>query len=276
MDKEWRRFSHTAAAAAPPAMAAAAPPTPASASAPTSTLAEDDGGARPDDRREPRVRARVVGGSVLVWTVPDADRLRRVHGLAVSSVGPSLSAASIATRCGTLPVVLRPEEVFVATLHDLLDLDESDADDSSTSATSHSASAPSPMQVPDERTLLRCLVFHALWRDGFRLTNGLKFGADFLAYPDDPSKCHSPFLVLVRRRDALVAPAALLAWSRVANGSLKTGVFALVDLPDVTAADAEPGPGPAPWGRETWRWWVERARVQFVTFTRRVAVDMHG
>ena len=40
-------------------------------------------------------------------------------------------------------------------------------------------------------------VFDDLTSKGFWVTQGIKFGADFLAYEGDPLTCHARFLVIV-------------------------------------------------------------------------------
>jgi len=48
---------------------------------------------------------------------------------------------------------------------------------------------PTEAQPEDsERGFLRQDIFKDLWERGFYLTDGTKFGADFLAYPGDPIK----------------------------------------------------------------------------------------
>ena len=47
------------------------------------------------------------------------------------------------------------------------------------------------------RANARMAVFEDLWRRGFYLGSGLKFGADFLAYPGDPLRFHSHFACTV-------------------------------------------------------------------------------
>lgn len=43
----------------------------------------------------------------------------------------------------------------------------------------------------------RCLVFESLWRKGWTLSNGLKFGGDYLVYKGDPILVHSSHIVHV-------------------------------------------------------------------------------
>ena len=42
---------------------------------------------------------------------------------------------------------------------------------------------------------LRLLTWQELWKRGFYVTSGDKFGADFLAYPGDPLLFHAKFVV---------------------------------------------------------------------------------
>ena len=44
-------------------------------------------------------------------------------------------------------------------------------------------------------------VFDDLTDRGFYVTQGLKYGADFLAYEGDPMTCHSRFLVQVSQQE---------------------------------------------------------------------------
>ena len=40
------------------------------------------------------------------------------------------------------------------------------------------------------------MAFFDLWRRGFFLTDGSKFGADFLAYPGDPIRYHAQNIII--------------------------------------------------------------------------------
>lgn len=48
----------------------------------------------------------------------------------------------------------------------------------------------------NELDKLKADSFKELWEHGFFITNGEKFGADFLAYPGDPILFHAQFLVI--------------------------------------------------------------------------------
>ncbi|RKP07733.1 hypothetical protein THASP1DRAFT_30458 [Thamnocephalis sphaerospora] len=68
-----------------------------------------------------------------------------------------------------------------------------------------------------ERRRLR--VYHDLWRRGWWLGSGLKFGGDYLAYTDDPRQCHSTYVVSV------CAPSDQLTFTQLVGlGRLGTAV----------------------------------------------------
>jgi tRNA splicing endonuclease len=79
-------------------------------------------------------------------------------------------------------------------------------------------------------TLLRRTVFFDLWRRGYCITNGLKFGVHFLAYRSDPTAVHAAFMVIAAREGEGIAPLDLVARARVATTALKTCVVAWADV----------------------------------------------
>lgn len=48
-----------------------------------------------------------------------------------------------------------------------------------------------------EHQRLKDSVFRDLWEQGYYLTSGLKYGGDFLVYPDSPSRTHSSHIAIV-------------------------------------------------------------------------------
>lgn len=64
----------------------------------------------------------------------------------------------------------------------------------------------------------RCGVFSGLWKQGFFMGGGIKFGGDYLVYPGDPLRYHSHFAASV-----LVSPiSSLRPMEIVAHGRLGT------------------------------------------------------
>ena len=72
----------------------------------------------------------------------------------------------------------------------------------------------------------RCAVFADLHDRGLTMTTGIKFGADFLAYPGDPMAYHAGFCVRVVPDDAHMRCQHLSGWARTAHGARKNLVLA--------------------------------------------------
>ena len=94
---------------------------------------------------------------------------------------------------------------------------------------------------------LRCDVFADLYLSSAKkywISNGQKFGGDFLVYFDDPSQCHSTFIVtcmlrheLLQAERTIVPLTHLIARCRVAVNVNKTSVLASRKSP--TSSDIE-------------------------------------
>lgn len=71
-------------------------------------------------------------------------------------------------------------------------------------------------------------VFRDLWRKGFYLTNGIKFGCDYLAYERPPGETHSKYMVFCFDAGESIAPLNLISASRVASQVSKQILVAFV------------------------------------------------
>lgn len=78
----------------------------------------------------------------------------------------------------------------------------------------------------DRRSSLKLAVFRDLHRQGFVITDGVKFGSDFLVYQGDPALYHSNFQVQVLDSKVGIPGKHLMALSRVARGAKKRWVVA--------------------------------------------------
>ncbi|GAA5905096.1 tRNA splicing endonuclease subunit SEN34 [Sporobolomyces salmoneus] len=68
----------------------------------------------------------------------------------------------------------------------------------------------------------RCLVFEDLWRKGYYMGGGLRFGGDFLVYPGDPLRYHSHFtLTMLSSPVTTIMPLDLVAYGRLATAVKK-------------------------------------------------------
>ena len=80
-----------------------------------------------------------------------------------------------------------------------------------------------PSTEDEER---RMRVFEDLWAQGFWVTDGLKFGATFLAYQGDPRDHHASHLVTVAAANEPFPAIGLVAKGRVATAANKRCVLA--------------------------------------------------
>ena len=81
---------------------------------------------------------------------------------------------------------------------------------------------------PSPRHAVRNAVYADLWRKGYHVSSGSKFGGDFLAYAGDPQECHASFIVVVALPDEVVEPSSFLGTSRVSVIARKHPVLASV------------------------------------------------
>ena len=54
-----------------------------------------------------------------------------------------------------------------------------------------------PAKEPSELQRLRDSIFSDLWERGYYLTSALKYGGDFLVYPEHPNHTHSAYIAMV-------------------------------------------------------------------------------
>jgi len=84
-----------------------------------------------------------------------------------------------------------------------------------------------PLSLEDKS---RYAVFCDLWGKGFFITNGNKFGSDYLLYPGDPSNYHSHYIVKIMLSTDHISPCQLILYGRLASTVKKTFVLAIVSL----------------------------------------------
>lgn len=75
---------------------------------------------------------------------------------------------------------------------------------------------------------IRLTVFRDLWRKGFYLANGTKFGCDYLAYERPPGERHSRFMVVCTDVNNSLQPLNLIGVSRVCTQVKKHILLAIV------------------------------------------------
>ena len=176
--------------------------------------------------------SRTAEGHVpLVWSSFDCVRLRGEGGVAISPVGMCELKVATNAKAAAVPAVLADEEFFLC--HSLGWLECRDAISGlpvDAAAVLDATLARAHSESQRARVVLKRVAFADLWARGYRLTSGLKFGVDYLAYRSDPSVCHAAFMVRVLPAGMHVTPLDLVARARVATTTLKTAVLAYVDV----------------------------------------------
>jgi tRNA-splicing endonuclease subunit Sen34 len=82
---------------------------------------------------------------------------------------------------------------------------------------------------PTNCDLKRRKTFAKLWTNGFFITDGTKFGGDFLAYPGDPIQFHAKYIVICcEKNPENMSQNDLVAKSRMGTGVKKIPLLAFM------------------------------------------------
>ena len=76
---------------------------------------------------------------------------------------------------------------------------------------------------------LRYQVFLDLWERGYYLTSGVNFGGDFLAYPGDPMRYHSFYIVIIIPWGKRITPFEIISAGRLGASVKKTSLLCSVN-----------------------------------------------
>lgn len=79
-----------------------------------------------------------------------------------------------------------------------------------------------------ESETLHYRVFLDLWEKGYYLTSGIKFGGDLLAYPGDPMRYHSFYIVIIIPWGKKVMPFDIISAGRLGSTVKKTALLCSV------------------------------------------------
>jgi tRNA splicing endonuclease len=91
------------------------------------------------------------------------------------------------------------------------------------------AQIPAPIGISNQRLALRGAVFRDLYRKGYYMSCGAKFGADFLAYAGEPLLYHAALAVIVMHADDPVSAHDVVALGRLGDSTKKRTVLAFVN-----------------------------------------------
>ncbi|XP_059473283.1 tRNA-splicing endonuclease subunit Sen34 [Neocloeon triangulifer] len=97
-----------------------------------------------------------------------------------------------------------------------------------------------PYPLPSRRIeWLKTKTFADLWKRGYFITAGQKFGGDFLVYPGDPLKFHAQYIVTCRLPEESIPALELIALCRVGTSVKKAVILATFDTDDGNSEEEE-------------------------------------
>jgi tRNA splicing endonuclease len=161
----------------------------------------------------------------------------------VTAIGSCSVKVATRGKAAAVPVLLTDEDLYTCLTNKWVRLvDAAGAHVDADSALAQNLSIL-PTAEAREGQMLRRAVHADLTLKGYAMTNGIKFGVDFLAYKGDPTSVHAAFMVIVGREGQGIAPLDLVARSRVATTALKMAVMAWASIssaPHATATSPRP------------------------------------
>ncbi|ORX50869.1 tRNA-intron endonuclease catalytic domain-like protein [Hesseltinella vesiculosa] len=154
------------------------------------------------------VQIQICGDQHLIFDVKDVQHLREKHHIVGSMIG-SLPRFPQQNGFYGLPMLLFPEVAALIIREGLGSWNKKD----------------DSQPFMDE---LKYQVYRHLWQLGMYMTSGIKFGGDYLAYPGDPMRFHSHYVVRAQERTQEWTMTELVTMGRLAATTKKTFVLASV------------------------------------------------
>ncbi|KAL0037110.1 hypothetical protein WJX79_000917 [Trebouxia sp. C0005] len=173
------------------------------------------------------ISATVVGDRGYVWDAEGATWLRR-HCRVVGAMSGNSAEHKQHNSAGGLPCELNPEELQLALCQGWVVIRTT----ASLPEPTANAAAPSTglstehIQPKDLRGATVLIDLHSM---GYYITDGAKFGADYLLYPGDPLLFHAQFTVRILEHDTPIKPALLAGSARGSHAARKHLLLASVD-----------------------------------------------
>jgi len=161
-----------------------------------------------------------VGGKWLVWEPSAIFHLRKTHRIVGTLIGTHSQFQQQNLFCG-VPLLLSDEEVFLLSKRDLVRLISNNGEP---------VRFLSKDRAVKERSVFT--VFEDLWMRGYFISNGSKFGGNFLVYPGDPLLFHAHFIVIVVEPCEIISPLDIVSYGRLGVSVKKMSVLASVDPHD--------------------------------------------
>lgn len=166
-----------------------------------------------------------AGDRFFMWDGSEVARLRYYGRVACTAIGSCPTKSSTRGKTAALPVMLSDEESCALVGAGWAKVVDATGEPIDALPLLAAGIAGDPTGIRAQRRL----VWRDLWARGYCLTNGVKFGCDFLCYRADPTAVHAAFMVVVLKEGDGVRPLSLTAVARVATTALKIAVVAWAD-----------------------------------------------
>ncbi|KAL4207687.1 tRNA-intron endonuclease catalytic domain-like protein [Rhizopus microsporus] len=149
------------------------------------------------------VEIKQYGNRYLVFNVKDVERLRKEFRI-------------VGALCGTLPGFPQQNTFYGLPLSLSLEEVKTVIDLKVAKVTNTLSPLPS----------INNSIFRYFWSLGYYVTSGYKFGGDYLLYPQDPTCCHSQFIVSIMHFDQNMTTKDAVQMGRLATNVKKKFVLA--------------------------------------------------
>ncbi|KAL7316294.1 tRNA-splicing endonuclease subunit [Mucor circinelloides] len=179
-----------------------------------------------------KIGIKKLGDKYFVFDAKDVEQLRTNYRI-VGALNGTLPQFPLQNTFYGLPLILLPEEVELLVNRGWAHIIQKPSKTTSSTTMMHNKE-PHITTIVQKQTRLNADVFDFFWSQGYYITSGIKFGGQFLLYPNDPMCVHSEYIVSVKQtKDQDILPLELIGMGRTATNVRKTFV--------IVAADQEEG-----------------------------------
>ncbi|KAL9557819.1 hypothetical protein MBANPS3_001210 [Mucor bainieri] len=186
-----------------------------------------------------KIAIKKLGDKYFVFDAKDVEQLRTKYRI-VGALNGTLPQFPLQNTFYGLPLILLPEEVELLVNRGWAHIIQK-APKTTTSTTMMQNEEPHVTAIVRKQRKLNADVFDFFWSQGFYITSGIKFGGQFLLYPNDPMCVHSEYIVSVKQtKDQEVSPLEIIGMGRTATNVKKTFVLvATADQKEAAVEEAE-------------------------------------
>ncbi|KAG2202858.1 hypothetical protein INT46_001701 [Mucor plumbeus] len=175
-----------------------------------------------------KVEIKKLGDKFFIFNSKDVELLRTKYRI-VGALSGTLPQFPLQNTFYGLPLILLPEEVELLINRGWANIIQKPSKTTtitiSTTDMQKSHVTMATNIIVQEQKRLNATVFDHFWSQGYYITSGIKFGGQFLLYPDDPMCVHSEYIVSIKDKNQEILPLELIGMGRAATNVKKTFVL---------------------------------------------------